>query len=236
MYGDLFLVGIELAVQAMSFEMLRGRLMGHLRTRIQNGEMTERSLARLTGISQPHIHNVLKGAKILSPELEDKILSSLKISVLDLFSIDELRLQLNRGGNMETYRAISVLDGLLGPGFPMPVQASRGEMHPVAGSLLVNVDGPQLARLVEDPEMQPTVKANALVLLDRSEGARLARSADEYYAVSINGSAVIRILYTLGCHLYAATERTRESPKAWLELPATGEPLSIIHARVVWLE
>ena len=43
--------------------------MGHLRTRIQNGELTERSLARLTGISQPHIHNVLKGAKILSPEL-----------------------------------------------------------------------------------------------------------------------------------------------------------------------
>ena len=220
----------------MSFEMLRGRLMGHLRTRIQNGEMTERSLARLTGISQPHIHNVLKGAKILSPELEDQILSSMKISILDLFSIDELRTQLDRGGNMEKYRAISVLDGLLGPSFPMPVQASRGEMHPVACSLLVNADGPQLVRLVEDPEMQPTVKANALVLLDRSERARLSPVAGEYYAVSINGSGVIRILHKVGCHFYAATERTRELPNSWLELPCGEEPLRHVHARVVWLE
>src|SRR5258708_4204725 len=139
----------------MSFEMLRSRLMGHLRTRIQNGELTERSLARLAGISQPHIHNVLKGAKILSPDLEDQILTTLNISILDLFSLDELRCQLNDGGNLNRYRTVSVLDGLLGPGFPMPVQASHGEMHPVESTLLDDVSLPHLVRLTHDPEMIP---------------------------------------------------------------------------------
>ena len=219
----------------MSFEMLRGRLMGHLRTRVQNGEITERSLARLTGISQPHIHNVLKGAKILSQELEDQILTTLKISILDLFSLDELRSQLNNGGNLNRYRAVSVLDGLLGPGFPMPVQAARGEMHSVESILLDDVFRPQLVRLTDDPEMIPLVCANQLVLLDHSETARLAPTKAGHYAVSVNGSGVIRIIIKEGCRLFAATEMNREVRESWQELPAHADPLSIVRARVVWL-
>ena len=113
--------------------------MAHLRTRIQNGELTERSLARLSGISQPHIHNVLKGAKILSPELEDQIINTLKISILDLYSHEELRTHLNSGSGLNRYRALRVLDGFLGPGFPMPSHASHGEMYPVDCSLLDEV-------------------------------------------------------------------------------------------------
>src|SRR6266542_5768899 len=107
----------------MSFELLRSRLMGHLRARIQSGELTERGLARLSGISQPHIHNVLKGKKILSSDLEDQILAMLKISILDLYSVDELRMHLYNGGGLNRHRAVRVLDGLLGPGLPMPAQA-----------------------------------------------------------------------------------------------------------------
>ena len=209
--------------------------MAHLRTRIQNGELTERSLARLTGISQPHIHNVLKGAKILSSELEDQILATFKLSILDLFSLDELRLQLDNGGNLNRYRAVSVLDGLLGPGFPMPVQASHGEMHPVECTLLDDVSRPQLVRLVEDSDMAPSVTANRLVLLDHSETARLAPTQHGYYAVSMNGAGVIRILFKEGSRLFAATERNRQQRELWQELPAACDPLSIIRARVVWL-
>ena len=108
MLSHLFLAGIELTLTPMSFEKLRDHLIGHLRTRVQNGELTERSLARHTGISQPHIHNVLKGAKVLSPKLADRILATLKISILDLFSSDELRTHLDSGSSLNRYRAAGI--------------------------------------------------------------------------------------------------------------------------------
>lgn len=41
---------------------------------IRNGRWTERSLARRLGVSQAHIHNVLKGARGLTPDLADDLL------------------------------------------------------------------------------------------------------------------------------------------------------------------
>jgi transcriptional regulator with XRE-family HTH domain len=69
----------------MYFETLQDRLVSSVRWRVQNGELTERRLASLTGISQPHMHNILKGARTLSPENADRILRTLEMSVLDLF-------------------------------------------------------------------------------------------------------------------------------------------------------
>ncbi len=220
----------------MSFSALRSRLMSHLRTRIQNGELTERSLARLSGISQPHIHNVLKGAKILSPELEDQILFTLRLSILDLYTEEELRAHLGKGVCSNRYRAVPVLDSLLGPGFPMPANSSHGEMHPVDCSLLGDVSQPRLARLGEDPEMAPLVQANRLVLLDYSETARIKLNPAMHYVASIGGSAVIRILINEGSRLFAATERTRATPECWQALPRLEDPLRIVLARVVWLD
>lgn len=66
------------------------RLLAHIRTRIRNGEFSERSLGRAVGISQPHIHNVLKGHRILSASLADSIIDHLGISLLDLYDEAEL--------------------------------------------------------------------------------------------------------------------------------------------------
>ena len=44
----------------------------------------ERSLARATGVSQPHMHNVLKGTRLLSVDTSDQILKNLDMDVLDL--------------------------------------------------------------------------------------------------------------------------------------------------------
>jgi transcriptional regulator with XRE-family HTH domain len=68
----------------MDFARLQCRLVAHIRERVRSGEITERGLARLTGISQPHIHNVLKGARFLSVEMSDQILRELHIDLLDL--------------------------------------------------------------------------------------------------------------------------------------------------------
>jgi predicted transcriptional regulator len=74
----------------MTFGELQKRFILHLRSRIRNGELTERGLARLTGISQPHIHNVLKGHRSLSPDLADVILTRLNFDLMDLIHPDEL--------------------------------------------------------------------------------------------------------------------------------------------------
>src|SRR5258708_31887075 len=100
----------------------------------------------------------------------------------------------------------------------MPARASHGEMHPVECLLLDNVLHPQLARLSEDAEMAPFVKANQLVLLDYSEPARRAPKPGIHYAACINGRGAIRVLIKEGSRLFAATERTRGEREQWQEL------------------
>ena len=80
--------------QKVSFVALKSRLIHIVNTRIEKGDFTERGLARMLGISQSQVHNVLKGARKLKPELADHIISRLDMSVLDLLESSELRDQL----------------------------------------------------------------------------------------------------------------------------------------------
>jgi transcriptional regulator with XRE-family HTH domain len=73
----------------MNFQELEGRFLEHLRRRIRSGELTERQLARLAGISQPHIHNVLKGKRLLSMELADTVLHVLRLDLMELIDPEE---------------------------------------------------------------------------------------------------------------------------------------------------
>jgi transcriptional regulator with XRE-family HTH domain len=73
----------------MNFQDLEERFLEHLRRRIRSGEITERQLARLSGISQPHVHNVLKGKRMLSMELADTILHVLRLDLLELLAPGE---------------------------------------------------------------------------------------------------------------------------------------------------
>ena len=74
----------------MDFHELERRFLEHLRNRVRSGELTERHLARITGISQPHIHNVLKGKRTLSSSTADVILHILQLDLLDFIQPDEL--------------------------------------------------------------------------------------------------------------------------------------------------
>ncbi len=68
----------------MNFWELERRLLADIRERVRRGDLTERGIARLAGVSQPHIHNVLKGKRDLSIETADAILSALGIDLRDL--------------------------------------------------------------------------------------------------------------------------------------------------------
>jgi transcriptional regulator with XRE-family HTH domain len=74
----------------MDFGELHRRFVTHLRQRVSRGEITERGLARTTGVSQPHIHNVLKGKRSFSVEMADAILYHLNLDLVDLIEPDEL--------------------------------------------------------------------------------------------------------------------------------------------------
>jgi antitoxin component HigA of HigAB toxin-antitoxin module len=63
---------------------LQQRFIALLRKRIRNGELTERGLARMVGVSQPHMHNVLHGKRSFSIETTDNMMRQLRIDVLDL--------------------------------------------------------------------------------------------------------------------------------------------------------
>ncbi len=84
----------------MYFEVLQCRLIAHVHERVRRGEVTERGLARHTGISQPHLHNMLKGVRVLSPQMADLLLRHLHITLLDLMKADELAAHrpFDRGG------------------------------------------------------------------------------------------------------------------------------------------
>ena len=75
----------------MTFHDLLQRLLDELRHRVRSGAATERGLARLSGISQPHLHNVLKGKRKLSLTKADAILRRLQIDLFQLIEPEELR-------------------------------------------------------------------------------------------------------------------------------------------------
>jgi hypothetical protein len=75
----------------MTFHDLQERLLDELRQRVRSGESTERGLALHTGISQPHLHNVLKGKRLLSMAKTDVVLRRLQIDILHLIEREELR-------------------------------------------------------------------------------------------------------------------------------------------------
>lgn len=77
------------SLRPLSFHDLQGRLISFVVTKIRNGEFTERGLARILGVSQPHFHNVLKGVRPLKPEFADCLLEHFEIGILDLVESQE---------------------------------------------------------------------------------------------------------------------------------------------------
>jgi antitoxin component HigA of HigAB toxin-antitoxin module len=81
----------------VNFSDLQRRLVAHLRTLVRSGDATERGLARLTGVSQPHMHNVLKGKRLLSLEMADQVIAQLHLDLLDFIEPGELLEWQHRG-------------------------------------------------------------------------------------------------------------------------------------------
>ena len=68
----------------MEIEDLFEAIRSELRKMVRNGQTTERGLARRAGVSQSHVHNVLKGTRLLTPSVADRLLGAMDLSVLDV--------------------------------------------------------------------------------------------------------------------------------------------------------
>jgi transcriptional regulator with XRE-family HTH domain len=77
-------------MNALNFAELQRRLVAHLREKVRNGDITERRLARITGVSQPHMHNVLCGKRSFSMEMADQVLGALRNDLVDFLEPAEI--------------------------------------------------------------------------------------------------------------------------------------------------
>lgn len=219
----------------MTFEDAQHNLLAQVRDRIRNGELTERGLARLIGISQPHAHNVLKGIRKLSPQISDSILKSFHLSLLDLVPLKELEAYLQRQTQLPTAE-VPFLDSPVGPGMPWPAAKNRRKRFPLPFASALTAPEFVVANLISDPEMPATLVDSDIALFDTSETMRANLAPEGLYAVNRGPDTVLRYVRP-GRHVYfLASDRTLNLPIEWERLRFSRRDLiDRIRARVRWL-
>ena len=204
------------------------RLVSHVRARVHNGEISERGLARLTRISQPHIHNVLKGTRLLSMDMADQILQRLRIDLVDLMTAAEAsgaRLDPPDSGEC---RMVAMMDGWIGREHPYPQTVGR-ERHPFPAAALERLESPVAARLAPDPLRAPIFSGRGVVLLDRAEEVRRDPDEEGYYGLDLSGGGTIGLVRRAGRRLYLWVRPA----DVWQSVPLPDRsPLDTIQGRV----
>ena len=68
----------------LNFSQIRQLVIAALQRKINNGELTERGLARLSRLSQPCVHNVLKGNRLGSMSTLDRLIKAARLDLQHL--------------------------------------------------------------------------------------------------------------------------------------------------------
>jgi plasmid maintenance system antidote protein VapI len=213
------------------------RLIAQVRHRVQNGELTERALARHLGISQPHVNNVLRGRRKLSPEVADLLLKFFNVSLLDLYADAELSTNLHRRAPSATRGdAATVLKNSIGPGKEWAgVTDGRCRYYcPAAGKGIPGCT--VFARLSPDDRMMGVFCGCDIALLDTSISGRLADFPAGIFVVQRDGGTLLRWIRGGFRALYVADEHTLNLPLKWEPLPmCENQRLEYVKARILWL-
>lgn len=215
----------------MHFRLLQLRLVSQIRTRVTNGEVSERSLARLTGISQPHMHNVLKGKRLLSPQMADQVMSRLHIDLSDLLNTGAECTTGSLRANHAESREVTLLDGWIGPDHPYPHSPGpQRYLFPAAD--VEQLEAPLAARLAPDPRRTSILGGRGVVLLDCSERARRNPDREGYFALDVPDGGTVGLVRRAGRYLYMLSLHANR----WhtTRLPDR-DPLEVIQGRVSML-
>lgn len=206
----------------MDFREFQDRLMEHLRGQVDAAGLTERSLARLTGVSQPHLHQALRGDRSLSPAMADRLLRHLGLSLFDLCP-DRLPTAVQPG-----WRAVAHLRQPLGPGLAWDERSTAGWVW-VQQDVAARAACPVAMRLTPDTAMPRATGEATWALLDRSLGARTHLDAELLYAVEQHGEGRLRQLRREGAWLVLVAEDGSEER---VRLAGT-LPAEVVRARVL---
>lgn len=214
---------------------IQDALVQSLRARVQNGEITERALAKLVGLSQPHLHNVLKGTRHLSSAVMDRCLYQLRLSVLDLMDRTTLAAYLDAERPEPTeYAYLPVLAGRIGPTHSWPTEVEKHERFPVNSRLLRDMWHPVIVKTAFDVRMHPTFGEDDRLLLNQSRNARLDIDPTALYVVKRGRVGLVRRLQRVGSHVHLVTEDSVDRPGTWEKLPVEGgHLLHFVRARAV---
>ena len=218
-----------------SLRVLVARLVRYLNERVHSGDLTERGLARLTGYSQPHIHNVLKGARAMRIELADHIMALLGIPLSALLTQNEIAGQGASGAG--TALPVPILEGPLGAGAPFPRETVSMERRLFPSAQLDGLIRPVLARVhPRERSMWPVIWPGDFVLLDRSPKVRRKPLFEHVYAITRAGKSYLCRCRVVGRALVMVVDNSREvrGPSGPLSLSDRGV-LDIVQGRIVWL-
>ena len=225
----------------MTFQDAQLKLLAYVRSQIRNGDLTERGFARLIGISQPHVHNVLKGVRNLSPEIFDLALKYFHMSLLDLVPSPELEAHLRGRRFPQSFPEVPFLDRSIGPGMPWPAGVTLRKKFPLPFSCADPPADLVMASLIADPSMHATLGACDVALLDTSRAvpsnlAPLGLFVVERRAAAGHVEAVLRYVRPGAYCYYLATDATLDIPADWEPLPlSTPELMAAVKARVRWV-
>jgi len=210
------------------FHDLQGRLIDIARERVRAGELTERGLARRCGISQPHMHNILKRIRAPSTAAADRLMQTLNMQVSDLL----WRVSSEPDSH---FRDVPLLRSRIGPGTDAVLTEIRG-YYSFPQSLLRDLVDPLAARLGPDLVLPRSLAAHDLVLLDQNPRLREAPGAKSTWVVSEGAGLRVRYLRMDGARLCVANEVTLGDPRQWHSIPLPGRNiLDIVRARIVWI-
>ncbi len=218
------------------FREITARLLHYLNERVRRGELTERGLARLTGYSQPHIHNVLKGARILGMELADQVMGLLDIPLTSLLTQEELAGR--APPDVASGVPVPILAGYLGGGSSYPRFSPSLERRSLPASLVSGLVSPVLVRAhVDEKFMWPLIWPRDLLLLDRSPRERRQPMFEGVYALSWAKKGHLTRCRRVGQALVVMVDDAADPPP--ISKPISLENrniLDIVQGKVVWLE
>jgi hypothetical protein len=220
----------------MTFATLQRRMLVRVRGLLANGELTERGLARMVGVSQPHIHNVLKGVRVLTSDIGDLLIGALGFSLLELAEPHELGTVLE--GRREpggASRQVRVAPGKLSPYERFPDVGAPGDWVRLPESTVAPMQRPVITAFLADPEVEAVFGGATHLLLELADPARLTVFPESWYALRWGGAGFIRqvrrengALAILGQRGWRPSSLPDRIPLG--DLPA----LSVIRGRVEW--
>jgi plasmid maintenance system antidote protein VapI len=196
-----------------------------LRGIVANGIVSERRIAQVVGLSQPHIHHLLSGERTLTVQVADRLLRTLEISPVEL--LDEIQVAtefcaLRR--HREPRVSIPCLSGKLGPRGPFPLWTTDTVL--VDCHLLAGLLAPTLAVLGHDRGMASVLgNATHAILHEVSD---FARDSHALYAFERDAVLMARGMRPGGQCAYLQTGLNWNRPEQWERIGTRRPRLGLI--------